>query len=96
MYGASIAIWALSNSSLIGKMPHETRVKVIVGTCIVVKVSAFVVKCLFQDQIVVNPEELHLVATVHENPSEPLTMSGEPIPPGHLFHTWKCLARDLF
>jgi len=37
------------------------RVKVVVGTCVVVKVSAYVVKCLFHNQIVVNPKELHLV-----------------------------------
>jgi len=33
MYGASIAIWALTNCSLVERKPHETRVKVVVCTC---------------------------------------------------------------
>jgi len=64
MYGANIAIWALSNCSLTGKKPHERRVKLVICTCVLVKFSTYVVICLFQDQIVVNPEELYLTGSI--------------------------------
>jgi len=57
-----------SHLGIVKLLFNETRVKVVVCTCVLVKLSDYVVKCLFRDQIVVNQEELYLVETAHENP----------------------------